>query len=81
MLSLESGPLVETPLSLPTALSATPVSTSTASTPADPSTAMPDAVPAITERHRNDWAPLLAALVIAVAGGVMLFLQRRRDTR
>ncbi|NTU78138.1 MAG: carboxypeptidase regulatory-like domain-containing protein [Chloroflexales bacterium] len=78
MLSLEEGgPLVER-APLPTAAIATP-----APLPAAGASTGVVAIgqPTPPAERRDSWVPLVTVLLIAVAAGVMLLVQRRRDAR
>jgi hypothetical protein len=79
MLTLEEGgPVVVETEPVPTAALATP-----APLPTAPDTATQPAViagmPPSEEPRHAGWAPLVTVLVIAIAAGVMLLIQRRRS--
>lgn len=77
MLTLEAGgPLVVETTPIPTAIIATPapLPTSPRTVSAPGSTATDDEAP-----PHAGWVPLVTVLIVAVAAGVMVFIQRRRS--
>lgn len=79
MLTLEEGgPLIAETEPIPTAVLATPAPLpSTSAT--TPHVAVGVGAPPSQESRRAGWAPLITLLVIALAAGVMLLIQRRRS--
>jgi len=75
----EGGPLVVDAPLLPTAAIATPAPLPTAPRVNAATTVMVGAVPAEAPRHAG-WVPLATVLIIGVAAGVMLHIQRRRSS-
>jgi hypothetical protein len=79
MLSLEEGgPVVTDAFPFPTALLATPAPLPTAGASTGVVAVGQSTPPA---ERRDRWVPLVTVLLIAVAAGVMLLVQRRRDAR
>lgn len=78
MLSLEEGgAVVEGAVSVPTALLATPAPLPTAPSAGVVSVGQPMQ---LGDERRDGWAPLATVLIVALAAGVMLLVQRRRNT-
>jgi hypothetical protein len=80
MLTLEEGgPTARESVPMPTALIATPAPLPTLAAPAGAGVVSVGGPQA--QGHRDGWVPLATLLVVALAAGVMLLAQRRRDAR
>lgn len=78
MLSLEEGgPVVEDTIPIPTALLATPAPLPTTSS--STSVVSVSQPPPAGEERRDGWMPLATVLVVALAAGLMVLVQHRRN--